>query len=62
MGAHRLTDDSPRSHRAALVGLLVCLALVAGGLLLVHKLRAMSDLQDCVMQGRTNCVTAEPDR
>jgi hypothetical protein len=33
--------------------------LVFGGLLLVYKLKAMSELQDCVMQGRTNCAPAD---
>lgn len=65
MGAVELTgrrdgrQDPPRSNRAAIVGLIVCLALVGLGLLLVHKLKAMSELQDCLMQGRTNC--APPD-
>jgi hypothetical protein len=52
--SHRRQDA--HSHRAAIVGLIVCLVLVFGGLLLVYKLKAMSELQDCVMQGRTNCA------
>jgi hypothetical protein len=48
-------EDAP-SHRVAVVGLIVCLVLVLGGLFLVYKLKAMSALQDCVMQGRTNCA------
>lgn len=47
------------SHRAAIVGLIICLVLVLGGLLLVYKLKAMSELQDCVMQGRTNCAPVD---
>jgi hypothetical protein len=50
---HRLQDR--RSQRAALLGLLVCGLLVLGGLLLVYELRSMSSIQDCVMQGRSNC-------
>jgi hypothetical protein len=46
----------PNSRRAALVALVFILLLVLGGLLLEHVLRATSDLQDCVMQGRTNCA------
>jgi hypothetical protein len=34
--------------------------LVLGGLFLVYKLKAMSELQDCVMQGRTNCAPIDP--
>ena len=52
--SHRRQDA--HSHRAAIVGLIVCLVLVLGGLFLVYKLKAMSALQDCVMEGRTNCA------
>jgi hypothetical protein len=48
-------DDS-RSQRAALIGLLICVLLVLGGLLLVYELKKTSELQDCVMQGRSNCA------
>jgi hypothetical protein len=51
--SHRLEDS--RSQRAALMGLAICLALVLGGLFLVYELKKTSELQDCVMQGRTNC-------
>jgi hypothetical protein len=55
--SHRREDTN--SHRGAIVGLIICLVLVLGGLLLVYKLKAMSELQDCVMQGRTNCAPAD---
>ena len=55
--SHRRQDAN--SHRAAIVGLIICLVLVLGGLLLVYKLKAMSELQDCVMQGRTNCAPVD---
>ena len=51
--SHR--EEDANSQRAALIGLLICLLLVLGGLFLVHELRKMSNIQDCVMQGRTNC-------
>jgi hypothetical protein len=51
---HQRQDSN--SQRAALIGLLICLLLVIGGLLLVYELKKASDLQDCVMQGRTNCA------
>jgi len=38
------------------VGLILVLMLVLGGLLLEHILSDSSRLQDCVMQGRTNCA------
>jgi hypothetical protein len=46
----------PDSRRGALMGLLVIVLLVVGGLLLVHALRHMSEIQDCAMSGRTNCA------
>jgi hypothetical protein len=51
---HRQQDQ--RTQRAALIGLAICLLLVLGGLFLYHELKKTSDLQDCVMQGRTNCA------
>jgi hypothetical protein len=51
---HRQQDQ--RSQRAALLGLAICVALVLGALYLVYALKKSSELQDCVMQGRTNCA------
>ena len=58
--AHRRQDL--RSPRAALIGLAICLALVLGGLFLFYELRKSSDLQDCVMQGRTNCAPIDANQ
>lgn len=49
-------DEPPDTRRGALIGLLVILALIVGGLILTHVLRRESQLQDCVMSGRTNCA------
>ena len=49
------SDDGDHS-RASLIGLLIIVVLVVGGYFLVQKLKAMSELQDCVMSGRTNCA------
>ena len=57
--AHRREDR--HSQRAALIGLAVCIALVLGGLFLVYAVKKSSDLQDCVMQGRTNCAPVDTD-
>lgn len=54
-GGDRETD--PRWM--ALARLLLVMALVAGSLLLVRELRSVSQLQDCVMSGRTNCAPIE---
>ena len=52
--SHRRADSN--SQRAALIGLAICLLLVLVGLALVYGLKRMSDVQDCVMQGRANCA------
>jgi len=60
--AHRMSDlethqrQDSNSQRTALIGLAICAVLVLGGLLLVYELKKTSELQDCVMQGRTNCA------
>jgi len=38
------------------MGLIVIVLLVIVGLFLIHVLRDMSKIQDCAMQGRTNCA------
>ena len=58
--AERRREDA-HSQRAALFGLAICLALVLGGLYLVYALKKSSELQDCVMQGRSNCAPADAD-
>jgi type VI protein secretion system component VasF len=55
--AHRGQDQ--RTQRAALIGLAICLALVLAGLFLFYQLKKSSDLQDCTMQGRTNCAPVD---
>jgi len=53
------TDDeseAPDSRRGALIGFGVVLLLIVGGLVLSHLLRSTSQVQDCVMSGRTNCA------
>jgi hypothetical protein len=46
----------PDPRRTAMIGLVIIVVLVIGGLFLTHVLRDMSNLQDCAMQGRTNCA------
>ena len=52
--------QDPPPRRGALVGLGIVLALIVGGLILVHVLHGMSRIQDCVMSGRTNCAPIDP--
>jgi hypothetical protein len=47
--------ESPGTRRGALVGLIVVVLLLVGCLVLTHVLRGMSQLQDCVLSGRSNC-------
>jgi hypothetical protein len=53
------TDEDSYSPRAALLGLAIVLLLVFVCLYLYYTLRDMSQRQDCVMQGRTNCAPIE---
>ncbi|WP_096704932.1 hypothetical protein [Magnetospirillum sp. 15-1] len=52
-------DHTPPSRASALTGLAIAAILVVAGLLLAHKLRELGRLQDCAMQGRTNCVAID---
>jgi hypothetical protein len=54
-----MSEDDRRAQRAALLGLGICLLLVLGALFLVYQLKKTSELQDCVMQGRTNCAPVD---
>jgi hypothetical protein len=49
-------DWDPASRRNALGAIIFLVLLALIGLRIVHMLRQMDALQDCVMQGRTNCV------
>jgi hypothetical protein len=48
-----------RSRSAAVIGLIVVLALVVAAVYLVRALRNESQLEDCLMSGRTNCAPIE---
>jgi hypothetical protein len=52
-------DEDSYSPRMALLGLGIVLLLVFICLYLFYTLRDMSQRQDCVMQGRTNCAPIE---
>ena len=54
----RETDDDAR-FTTSLVGLAVALLLALIGLYLLDALSAESRLEDCMMQGRMNCVPIE---
>jgi hypothetical protein len=52
--------DGERSRSAALIGLVVVALLVVAAVYLVHALRNESQLEDCLMSGRSNCAPIEP--
>jgi hypothetical protein len=56
-------DDRDREaddrRTAALMGLAIVLALAVAGIVLVRDLGAESRLEDCLMQGRSNCAPIE---
>ena len=43
----------------ASMGLIVILLLAIAGVLLVRELRQESQIEDCLMQGRRNCMPIE---
>ncbi len=48
-----------RSRVGAVIGLIVVLLLVVAAVYLVNALRKESDLEDCLMSGRSNCAPIE---
>lgn len=50
-------DEQSRSR--ALIGLVVVALLVIAAVYLVHALRNESNLEDCLMSGRSNCAPIE---
>jgi len=52
-----MAQKSPE-HHTRILGLLLVLLLVAAALLVIRNLHNASVLQDCEMQGRSNCTPA----
>jgi hypothetical protein len=52
-------DEGQESHRGAMAALVVLIVLVLIGLGLIHALRHTGAVQDCAMQGRTNCAPVQ---
>ncbi|HVV42642.1 MAG TPA: hypothetical protein VHC94_16435 [Nitrobacter sp.] len=49
-------DPGPDGNRrGALAGLVIAAVLLVVGLWLARELRSASQIQDCVMSGRSNC-------
>ncbi len=51
--------ETDARRTAALMGLIVVLSLAIAGVVLVRDLRTESQLEDCLMSGRTNCAPIE---
>jgi len=52
-------DNHDQSRSRALIGLLIVAVLVVAAVYLVHALRNESNLEDCLMSGRSNCAPIE---
>ncbi|WP_216850026.1 hypothetical protein [Acidisoma sp. L85] len=52
-------DNEPPSRRGAVIALVFLVLLGLFGLWISRALRDTGKLQDCVMQGRTNCVPSQ---
>ena len=61
MTSNRSTSDPARDREeannrtAGLAAIAVVLAILIGGLALVHTLRTKSAIEDCLMAGRRDC-------
>jgi hypothetical protein len=53
-------DEDFYSRRSFLIGVIVCVLLALGSLYLLLALRDRTQLEDCFMQGRTNCTPVDP--
>lgn len=54
-------DENARITRS-LAGLAVILFLAVAIVFVVQKLRAISNIQDCFMSGRTNCLPIDTSK
>jgi hypothetical protein len=52
-------NDQDQSRSRALIGLVIVAVLVVAAVYLVHALRKESQLEDCLMSGRSNCAPIE---
>jgi putative methionine-R-sulfoxide reductase with GAF domain len=55
----RERDEDDRRFTASLAGLAVALFLIWIGLYVTEQLAAQSKLEDCALQGRTDCVRVD---
>ena len=48
-------NEAANRQTASLGGIAISLLLIVIGLYLVHELRAKAQIEDCLLEGRTNC-------
>jgi hypothetical protein len=53
-------DEDFYSRRVFVIGVIVCVLLALVSLYLLLELHDRSQLEDCVMQGRSNCIPLDP--
>ena len=53
-------DEDFYSRRLFVIGVIVCVVLALGSLYLFLALRDRAQLEDCFMQGRSNCLPLDP--
>jgi hypothetical protein len=56
---HSDIEEGEARRTAASMGLIVILLLAIAGVWLVRELREKAQLEDCLMQGRRNCLPIE---
>ena len=54
-----IREDGDKRRTAALTGFAVTLLLAVAGIVLVRGLAQKAKLEDCLMQGRSNCAPIE---
>ena len=52
-------EEGEARRTNASMGLIIILVLAIAGVLLVRELRIKSQIEDCLMQGRRNCIPIE---
>lgn len=53
---HESEEEVAQRRAMALLGLIIVLSLAIAGVVLVRALEKKSQLEDCLMTGRTNCA------
>lgn len=56
----REREEDDRRFTSSLAGLAVALLLIWVGLYIVERLAAESKLEDCLLQGRADCIPIAP--